>query len=308
VLDAFNPTRLDIMCAKSLQAINDSWTTSGLTRGMRALIKLINEDFQQVILTGEDIRHLMEGVYNTFHERFKFLPMEFPPLDFENPRLKLQVMVHETEQFCKDPVNIYMTEKRYMVRRFWRQLIEQARTIFNEARMDTERWITAVPLPLETQIRDHKMQLESRLASLQKINERGGTINEEVNKLSAQRDEVRRQINMIADLIRKVRDVGPAPETRAVADAQPKIPTPQKEFLETVRVQKMSEEQLRAGRSGDAAAVNDQTVPMVTSAGFQQAAPPPPPPRVTPSPLPSATPIEESPFMKTVKLDLTKLP
>ena len=41
LLDAFNPTQLDVLCARSLQAINDSWTTPGLTRGMRELIRLI---------------------------------------------------------------------------------------------------------------------------------------------------------------------------------------------------------------------------------------------------------------------------
>lgn len=243
ILDAFNPTRLDIMCAKSLQAINDSWTTPGLTRGMRELIKLVSDDFAQVINAGEDILQLMRNVYSTFHQRFNFQEMDFPSLDFENPKLKLQVMIHETEQFCRDPVNIYMTEKRFMVRRFWRQLIEQSRGIFNEARMDTERWITAVPLPLETQIRDHKVQLEGRLASLQKINERGGTISEEVTKLQGHRKELQRQINMISELIRKVRDIGPTAETLAVAGAMPRVPTPQKEFLETVRVQRIAEEQ-----------------------------------------------------------------
>ena len=68
----------------------------------------------------------------------------------------MQILIYETEQFCKDPVNIVMTEKRFMVRRFWRMLIDQARKIFNEARADTERWLAAVPLPLETQIKDHK--------------------------------------------------------------------------------------------------------------------------------------------------------
>ncbi len=236
VLDAFNPTQLDMLCAKSLQAINDSWTTPGLTRGMRELIRLIGDDFDNVKLAGEDILRLMEGVYSTFRVRFGFSAMEFPPLDFEGPRAKLAVLIHETEQFCKDPINIVMTEKRFMVRKFWRQLVEESRVIFNQARANTERWLTAVPLPLETQIRDHKAQLEARVASLQKINERGSSINEEVAKLHAQLADVQRQITVISGLIRTVRDVGPSAEARAAADAQPVIPKPQMEYLETVRV------------------------------------------------------------------------
>ena len=253
LLDAFNPTQLDTLCAQSLQAINDSWTTPGLTRGMRELIRLIGDDFDNVTLAGEDVRQLMEGVYGTFRQRFGFTSMEFPPLDFEGPRGRLSLLIHETEQFCKDPINIVVTEKRFMVRKFWRQLVEESRVIFNEARANTERWLTAVPLPLETQIRDHKAQLEARVASLQKIKERGSGINEEVAKLNAQLAEVQRQITVISGLIRQIRDVGPSPEALARANAQPMIPTPQMEYLETVRVS-------TAGKSlsGDTAEFDEQ--------------------------------------------------
>jgi hypothetical protein len=200
VLDLFNPTRLDLICAESLQAINDSWTTPGLTRGMREIIRQMNAEFDIVKLAGEDILKQMENAYAVFKVRYGFTGMEFPALDFETPRSKLTVLAHETEAFCRDPVNIVMTEKRWMVRRFWRQLVGEARSVFNEARANTERWLTAVPLPLETQIRDHKTQLEARLASLQKITDKGTSINDEVGKLSKELEDVVRQINVISGL------------------------------------------------------------------------------------------------------------
>jgi hypothetical protein len=281
LLEVFNPTRLDTACTRSLQAINDSWTTPGLTRGMRQLINLLNEEFKIVSLAGEDILRLMEGVYNTFHARFKFDKMNFPPLDFEGPRNKLQLLVFETEQFCKDPVNIVMTEKRFMVRRFWRMLIDQARRIFNDARADTERWLAAVPLPLETQIKDHKAGLQARLDSLAKINARGGAINEEVNKLQAQRKEIENQIGMITGLILKVRDVGPSPDeagvfTRATGD----IATPD---------------------SGDGGTVTTITRP---EAGPE--APEPNPEFLKTQKTTAASPEQSPEFMKTQQLDLTK--
>lgn len=249
LLDVFNPTKLDIICTRSLQAINDSWTTVSLTRGMRELIRLIGDDFKGVNLAGDDVLRLMEGVYNTFHVRFKFDKMDFPPLDFEGPRNKLQILIYETEQFCRDPVNIVMTEKRFMVRRFWRMLVDSARNIFNEARADTERWLAAVPLPLETQIKDHKAQLQARLDSLSKINARGGAITEEVNKLQAQRKEIQAQVDMITALIMKVRDVGAPLEpagaavakttATVAAPAEPRkaaAEEPNPDFLKTVKM------------------------------------------------------------------------
>jgi Dynamin family len=218
LVEAFDQAKLDDVCKRSVQAMNDSWTTPGLTRGMRELIRSINTQFNECSAAGEEILGLMEGVYNTFHERFKFARMSTPPLQFEGARDKLKLLVYETEQFCKDPVNIVMTEKRFMVRRFWRMLIEQARSIFNEAREQTERWLQTVPLPLETSIKDHKTQLEARLESLAKVNNRGGAIGEELNKLEGERHDIERQLEVIARLVAKMREGAPTHSPGHVAN------------------------------------------------------------------------------------------
>ena len=211
LIDAFNPTKLDLACARSMEAINGSWTTPGLTRGMREIIRSINVEFNACSQAGEDILQLMERVYDTFHERFKFDKMEMPPLDFESSRIKLKLLVYETEQFCKDPVNIVMTEKRFMVRRFWRMLVDQSRKIFAEARADTERWLQNVPMPLETRIKDHKAQLEARLTSLGSINDRGGAMQAELHKLQGQRRAIEDELQLITRLVAKMRDIGATP-------------------------------------------------------------------------------------------------
>ena len=221
LIGVFSPVKLDILCSQSRQAISDSWTTMGLIRGMRSLIKDINAEFTEVSLAGEDILRLMEGMYNTFHERFKFNKMAMPPLGFEGPRNKLQLLVFETEQFCKDPLNTIARAKTPMIRRYWSMLVDQARKVFYEARLDTERWLAAVPLPLEIQIRDHKEKLEARLATLAKINERGSAMKEEVTKLEMEHKKIQGQIKMITGLILKVRDVAPAPVTTTAIQAPP---------------------------------------------------------------------------------------
>jgi hypothetical protein len=212
LLDMLNPNKLDLLCTTSLQAISDSWTTAGLGRGMRELIKLMHREFDAVSAAGEDIKTLMAGVYSTFQEKFSFQTMDFPPLDFELPRTKLQLLVHETEQFCRDPVNVVMTEKSFLVKRFYNRLVEQARQVFTVARAETERWLTAVPLPLETQIRDHKNHLQERLDSLAKINDRNATVSEEVAMLTAARQELMNQFVMINGLMKKVKEIGPSPQ------------------------------------------------------------------------------------------------
>jgi hypothetical protein len=209
LLDMLNPMKMDALCAKSRQGMDESWTTMTLIRSMRELIRMMNEEFDRVSTAGEDVKKLMASVYNTFHVKFKFKQMDFPPLDFEGPRAKLQRLVEETDKFCSDPINIVGLEKRFMIGRFYARLVEAARLAFGQARSETERWLIQVPQPLENQIQAHKEQIQARLDSLQKVNDRKGTIDAEMGKLNAQRAELMTQFGMINGLMAKVKDIGP---------------------------------------------------------------------------------------------------
>ena len=59
-------------------------------------------------------------------------------------------------------------------------------------------------LPLETQIKDHKQQLQSRLDNLAKINEKTTSINEQMAMLKAVEADLQKQRDMIEGLIARV--------------------------------------------------------------------------------------------------------
>jgi len=64
--------------ARSAQAIEDSWTTITLQRGMNSLVRDLSANFEAVFAASEDIKKLMQGVYNTFIEKFGFQRMTIP--------------------------------------------------------------------------------------------------------------------------------------------------------------------------------------------------------------------------------------
>ncbi len=109
------------------------------------------------------------------------------------------------------------------------------------------------------------------------------------------------QTTLISGLIRKVRDVGPSPEARAAADAQPMLPRPQMEYLETVRIS-------AAGKAGVLAAENDAAFAKTTR--IESIAPAPdvtqPAPAVVASDAATTTqqPAVSKAFDKTVQIDL----
>jgi len=204
LLDLLNPQKLDQALAKSAQSIEDSWTTITLQRGMNSLVKDLNDDFQAVFLASEDIKKLMQGVYNTFIQKFRFQKMTLPSLDLDPQKTKLQLLVMQTEQFVKDPVNVVVKEKHFVVKNFYNTLVREARRCYNDAKQQSERWITAVVLPLEIQMKEHKSTLQSRLDNLAKINEKTTSINEQMAILKAVEADLAKQRNMIEGLIGRV--------------------------------------------------------------------------------------------------------
>jgi Dynamin family len=222
LLDLLNSQKLDATLAASAQAIEDSWTTMGLQRGMNALVKDMSSSFEQVFSASEDIKKLMQGVYNTFIEKFGFQKMKIPALDLDPQRTKLQLLVMQTEQFVKDPVNIVVKAKPFVVKNFYSTLVKEARTNFSSAKSQAERWVSAVVLPLEVQIKDHKAQLQSRLDNLAKINEKTTSINEQMAILKAAEADLKKQREMIESLITRVSQYEKVTDTPAPAPAAAK--------------------------------------------------------------------------------------
>jgi hypothetical protein len=233
LMDMLNAARLDAMLAQAAQAMEDSWTTVGLQRAMRELSRLMNADFERVYAASEDIKKLMQGVYNTFVEKFGFQRMTLPSLDLELHATKLRLLVAETDQFSRDPINV-ANYKSFFVKKFYASLVAQARSLFNDARAQSERWVQSVTMPLETQMKDHKQQLQSRLDNLSKINEKSSNIGEQLAELKTVAEGLARQREMIDGLLARVsRDEAAA---TAPASAERTAPATPPELMETTKL------------------------------------------------------------------------
>jgi hypothetical protein len=301
LLDLLNSQKLDATLAKSAQAIEDSWTTVGLQRGMSTLVKDMSENFENVFSASEDIKKLMQGVYNTFIEKFAFQKMKIPALDLDPQRTKLQLLVMQTEQFVRDPVNIVVKEKHFVVKNFYGTLVKEARANFSSAKTQAERWVQAVVLPIEVQIKDHKAQLQSRLDNLAKINEKTTSINEQMAILKSAEADLKRQREMVEGLITRVSQYEARAEATMVAQAaqaaQPARAMPadpmQTTKLATFEPEKTRMEPAKAAPAAPAA-------PLIDDSAFASLAKKPEPSAPAPASRPAGASFDP---MKTQKMD-----
>ncbi|HEV8644947.1 MAG TPA: dynamin family protein [Burkholderiales bacterium] len=202
LLDTLSDERLDDIMRKSQHTIEGSWTTAGLMRSMQALFDTFSRQAEKILNFAGETRNYVEGVYSEFHKMYGFPKMTPPALNLERHILRMHSLQQSTERFCKDPVNV-MTEKHFLVRRFYNGLVTHARDLFRALRGELDSWIRSALLPLSMQLREHQKLLERRVENLRKIAGDINTLQERVRQLEQQQLQLGKQVEELT----QIRDV-----------------------------------------------------------------------------------------------------
>ncbi|MDD5388090.1 MAG: dynamin family protein [Gallionellaceae bacterium] len=196
LLTHMDDDRMDKIIEESMMAINDSWTTAGLIKGMHLLIRRMGAEFDHANQQSGGIKQLLNAAYQRFHEVHGLERLDPPNLDLSRYRGRLDELMVSTQEFCSDPLNI-MLEKRFMVKKFYIALVTQARIVFQQVRLETETWLRLTLDPIVARIKEHKTQLEHRLENLNKVHtnlssiqERSAVISNEMVGIKAQCDQI----------------------------------------------------------------------------------------------------------------------
>ena len=156
---------LDTSIAESRQQMGDSWTTVGLNQGMRNLMKQAIELADHVTSESKTIKKLADNIYNVFQAKHGFDLFEAPELDMTGFLNNMRAMQKITDDFCSDPINV-MTEKHFLIRKFFLGLGTQKQKVFEQAGKDVERWLQDVMTTLKNQMAAHKVALDERTKNL----------------------------------------------------------------------------------------------------------------------------------------------
>ncbi len=156
---------LDTTLAESRQAMGDSWTTVGLNLGMRNLMKQANNLATHINNESQAIKKLADNVYKVFQTNHGFEIFSPPELDMSNFTSNISALEKITTDFCTDPINV-LTEKHFLIRKFFLSLGMQTHKIFEQAESECQRWLEDVLGKLKTQMNDHKNRLDQRTKNL----------------------------------------------------------------------------------------------------------------------------------------------
>jgi hypothetical protein len=196
---ALDMKKLEKNITATHHAMADDWTTLGLRSRMRTLFDQMRDDMQLVVEQSEQSRRLIRSIYKRFESDHRFSLAQPKMFSTMRYKVELELLYQEAEIFRKSPVTA-MTEKHFVVKRFFVAMVSRARDIFFQARQEVDSWLKTTLEPLSFQIREHKEQMEQRLVDLQKISRSRDTLDARIAELELQYHAVARQLTTLRNL------------------------------------------------------------------------------------------------------------
>lgn len=170
----------------------------------------------------DEIQSMMGAMYHKFSEEHGLSAVS-PPV---HSLAKFHKEVERLERIFEERFNTLLQMltlgQRRLTSKFFETLASRAIQVFEIANRETEGWMKALIAPMDTQVREHHMQLKRRLASVQRIHEATETLDERIQELEANADITIRQIEELAQLN------GNIDTTLSTLDSEPQVnPAPE---------------------------------------------------------------------------------
>jgi hypothetical protein len=214
--DALDLKKLEKSISQTRHKMSGNWTTPGLKTNMRSLFDEMRGNMQVVVEQSEQARKLIRSIYRRFQNDHGFTLVQPKMFSIMRYRVELELLYQEAEIFRKSPVTT-MTEKHFVVKRFFIAMVSRARDIFFQSRQEVDNWLKTALEPLAFQIQEHKNQMERRLQDLQKVSRSRDTLESRIIELQEQYNAVAKQLTILRNMYNNLNNSRPLVEAERTA-------------------------------------------------------------------------------------------
>jgi hypothetical protein len=191
--------------------------TKGVRVAMSDFFAAIRGNLDNSVQKTLEIHDMMEAMYARFAKEHGLEPFAPPPFSMlkyqkEIDRLERAYNVHFNTLW-----NMVSKAKFTLMKRFFETIAIRVKHVYDIANRDLESWLKAVMAPLETQVREHHLQLRRRLESVKRIHRASDELEERIAELEHAEAGVRGQIDALSREIAAIDAVIEQPELLPLA-------------------------------------------------------------------------------------------
>ncbi|MEO8344296.1 MAG: dynamin family protein [Betaproteobacteria bacterium] len=179
---------------RTRRSIEDSPFTKGVRGAMNQFFAGIRNDLDAAARQASEIHDMMRAMYARFAKEHGLEPFNPPPFSV----LKYQKEVERLERAYNTHFNtlwnMVSKAKFALMKRFFETIASRVKHVYDVANRDVEAWLKAVMSPLESQVREHHLQLRRRLESIKRIHHASGELEERIAELEQQEAAIALQV------------------------------------------------------------------------------------------------------------------
>ncbi|MDR3427663.1 MULTISPECIES: dynamin family protein [Silvimonas] len=181
-----------------------SFGEGGLRSTMERFFKDTNANIASSAEQVAEIQAMMAAMYKKFSEEHGLGQVTPPPFS----TLKYHKEIARLEKSFREHFNtvgkLLTTSQGRITRKFFETVASRVVYVFEVANRDVENWLKAVMAPMETQVREHQLQLRRRLESIKRIHKATDTLEGRIEELE---DMDRQLTNQMSDLDQRHRQI-----------------------------------------------------------------------------------------------------
>lgn len=201
--DLLSPQNLEMVIAETKKDMGISLTTGGLRTCMMKFFTNVTGTLEQAAKQSVEIQDLMEGVYKKFQQEHGLANIK--PRKFSTSKYQREIrrLIERHDHFIRG-LSMVMTEQMVLTRRFYDSVVAKIKLTYERANSDAREWLRTIMSPMESQIREHQVQLRRRLESIHRIHKASDTLDDRLAELRHVRDGITGQKRQMQALIDEI--------------------------------------------------------------------------------------------------------
>jgi len=180
---------------KTRTTMMESRFTKGIQKAMDGFFRDLKGQLDKSDTQINEIKSMMDAMYDKFtqeHGLRQITPPSFSTLRYQKELTKLE---RAYKEHFNTALNMLTNEKMTLTSKFFETLASRVINVFEVANRDVENWLKAVIAPMESQVREHQLQLRRRLESIKRIYKATDTLEDRITELENVEKGIRGQLS-----------------------------------------------------------------------------------------------------------------
>lgn len=186
------------------ELMESSIFSAGLSQAMNHFFRTASNNIARSAEQISEIQAMMAAMYKRFSEDHGLNQVTPPPFS----TLKYHKEIARLERGYREHFNtlgtLMTTRQGALTSKFFDTVASRVVYVFDVANRDIENWLKAVMSPMETQVREHQLQLRRRLESIKRIHKATDTLEDRIAELEQMQLELQTQMQELNAIVREI--------------------------------------------------------------------------------------------------------